>query len=100
MKMIVAMVANAQRNRMSWSEEFYGGGSAADVVLLYSDISRADFNAKSPTKKYIEVPEEDRGAHTGNEQGRRCARLLVPMYGTRDAALAWERHYASWMTEK
>ena len=64
-------------------------------MLLYTDISRAYFNAPAPQYKYIEIPEED--IRPGEDKSKICARLKVAMYGTRDAALAWENHYSSFL---
>ena len=49
---------------------------------MYSDISRAYFNAPAAEYRYIGLPEED----ARKEDGNNCARLKVAMYGTRDAA--------------
>ena len=43
--------------------------------------------------QFIEIPEEDRAP--GDDY--RCARLKVAMYGTRQAAQAWENHYSEWL---
>ena len=41
------------------------------------------------------MPEED--VKPGEDGKKICARLKVAMYGTRDAALAWEKHYSSFL---
>jgi len=51
MKMIIANVAEAQAERYRWSEDYLKKNEAGDVVLLYSDTSRAYFNAKAPANK-------------------------------------------------
>ena len=60
------------------------------ICLLYTDISRAYFHAPAKDEKYIELP----GEEWGNDHPRECGRLLVSLYGTRDAAHNWEEAYA------
>ena len=72
---------------------------------MYSDRSMAYANARAPADKYMEVPEEDEEAYSnedreGNNMQKKCAMLLVATYGTRDAALAWGKHVAEWITTK
>ena len=59
--------------------------------VLYIDVSRAYFYAKSVRPTYIKIPAED---PRSGEQGT-CGRLLMSMYGTRDAALNWHEEYSS-----
>ena len=66
---------------------------------MFTDISRAYFNAPAPQHKYIEIPEEDAEQDEKDTQTKQCAKLKVAMYGTRDAALAWEKHYSSFLEE-
>ena len=58
--------------------------------LIYSDVSRAYFYAKSLQPVYVQLPDEDR--EPGDEN--RCGRLLMSMYGTRDAEQNWASEYA------
>ena len=58
--------------------------------LLYADVSRAYFYAKAVRPVYVQLPQED--LEEGDEQ--RCGRLLMSMYGTRDAAQNWAFEYA------
>ena len=53
-----------------------------DYKLLYLDVSRAFFYAKA-------LPDED--IEAGDEH--RCGKLLMSMYGTRDAAINWHHEY-------
>ena len=58
--------------------------------IIYIDISRAYFYAKSVRPTYVKLPAED--PKSSDESC--CARLLMSMYGTRDAALNWHEEYA------
>ena len=58
--------------------------------LMYADVSRAYFYAKAKRPVYVKLPEED--LEEGDEH--RCGRLLMSMYGTRDAALNWSLEYS------
>ena len=53
--------------------------------IMYADVSRAYVYAKAVRPVYVKLPDEDR--EEGDEA--RCGKLLVSMYGTRDAALNW-----------
>ena len=57
--------------------------------LPYADVSRAYFYAKAVRPVYVKLPEED--IEAGDET--RCGKLLMSMYGTRDAALNWALEY-------
>ena len=59
--------------------------------MLYAVVSRAYFYAKAIRPVYVKLPEED--LEEGDEQ--RCGRLLMSMYGTRDAAMNWAAEYTS-----
>ena len=59
--------------------------------VLYIDVSRAYFYAKSIRPTYIKLPEED--ARSG-EPGL-VGRLKYSMYGTRDAAQNWAEEYSA-----
>ena len=58
--------------------------------MIYIDISRAYFYAKSVRPTYVKLPAED----PRSSDPTCCARLLMSMYGTRDAALNWHEEYA------
>ena len=51
MKMIVAKVADAQWDGRRWCDKYFGGGVQDDVVMLYTDVSRAYFNAPAQKKQ-------------------------------------------------
>merc|ERR1712127_541761 len=57
-------------------------GRREGVRLMYADVSRAYFYAKAVRPVYVKLPEED--IETGDEG--RCGKLMMSMYGTRDAA--------------
>ena len=61
---------------------------------MYADVSRAYFYAKAKRPVYVKLPEED--TEPGDEN--RCGRLLMSMYGTRDAALNWSFEYSETLT--
>ena len=61
------------------------------LKLLYADVSRAYFYAKAVRPVYVKLPDEDREA---GEEGK-CGRLLMSMYGTRDAAVNWSAEYTA-----
>ena len=50
---------------------------------MYADVSQAYFYAKAVRPVYVKLPAED--LELGDEH--RCGKLLMSMYGTRDAAL-------------
>ena len=58
--------------------------------MIYIDISRAYFYAKSVRPTYVKLPAED----PRSSDPTCCGRLLMSMYGTRDAALNWHEEYA------
>ena len=55
--------------------------------IMYADVSRAYFYAKAVRPVYVKLPVEDR--EEGDEA--RCGKLLMIMYGTRDAAFNWSQ---------
>ena len=57
--------------------------------IMYADVSRAYFYAKAVRPVYVQLPDEDK--EEGDEA--RCGKLLMSMYGTRDAALNWSQEY-------
>jgi hypothetical protein len=63
--------------------------------IMYADVSRAYFYAKAVRPVYVKLPDEDR--EEGDEA--RCGKLLMSMYGTRDAALNWSQEYTRTLVE-
>ena len=61
----------------------------AEPGCLYADVSRAYFYAKAVRPVYMKLPAKD--LEPGDEH--RCGKLLMSMYGTRDAALNWATEY-------
>ena len=59
--------------------------------MLYIDISRAYFYTRSIRPTYVKLPAED---ERSGEEGI-CAKLLMSMYGTRDAANNWSAEYTA-----
>ena len=59
------------------------------LKLMYADVSRAYFYAKAIRPVYVQLTEED--LEDGDEG--KCGKLLMSMYGTRDAALNWSAEY-------
>ena len=53
------------------------------------DVKKAHINPKCEEDVYIELPEE-----AGCPPGM-CGKLVYWLYGCRQAASAWERHYAN-----
>ena len=66
-------------------------GRGKGVSLMYADVSRAYFYAKAVRPVYVRLPEEDTGP---GDEGK-CGKLMMSMYGTRDAALNWALEYGS-----
>ncbi len=103
-RILLAMTAVAQYDIDAWgpvgevsdTDEGYHAREYSNVAILYSDISRAYFNAAAQEDKYIELPEEDRTPQDGPNA---CGKLKVSMYGTRDAAANWEACYSEWLTK-
>ena len=58
--------------------------------IIYIDISRVYFYAKSVRPTYVRLPAED----PRSSDPECCGRLLMSMYGTRDAAQNWHEEYA------
>ena len=52
-KMIVAKVAEAQWDKEKWQQGYRRKYGQQEIVILYSDISRAYFNAKKKTQRQI-----------------------------------------------
>ena len=67
-------------------------GSADPLKLLFIDVKRAYFYAKSKKPVFVQLPDED--ALEGH-----CGRLERSMYGTRDAASNWEAEYTKGLAE-
>ena len=51
--------------------------------MMCADLSRVYFYAKAVRPVYVNLPDEDR---TGGDE-QMCGRLVMSMYGTRDAAM-------------
>ena len=66
-----------------------------EYKLLYADVSRAYFYAKALRPVYVRIPQEDlKPGNTGL-----CGKILLSMYGTRDAAQNWHEEYAKTLTD-
>ena len=50
---------------------------------MYADVSRVYFYAKAVRPVYVRLPEEDVGP---GDEGK-CGKLMMSVYGARDAAL-------------
>jgi len=66
-------------------------GRAHDLMLDFIDVRRAFFHAPCRREVYVELPAED------SEPGM-CGKLVMAMYGTRDAPQNWEFEYTDFMT--
>ena len=64
--------------------------SSKKVKLMYADVSRAYFYAKAARPVYVQLTDEDKGP---GDEGM-CGRLVMSMYGTRDAAVNWAAEYS------
>ena len=64
--------------------------SNRSMDLMYANVSRAYFYAKTVRAVYVKLLEEDQ--EEGDEG--KCGRLKMSMYGTRDAALNWASEYS------
>ena len=53
--------------------------------MMHADVSRPYFFAKAVRPVYVELPEKDKEFGDQNK----CGRLVMSMYGTRDAAINW-----------
>ncbi|MBN71658.1 MAG: hypothetical protein CME32_20555 [Gimesia sp.] len=69
--------------------------SGRHMRLMYADVSRAYFYAKAVRPVYVRLPQED--AQDGDEG--KCGKLIMSMYGTRDAALNWSTEYTATLKE-
>ena len=65
--------------------------SNRDMELMYADVSRAYFYAKAVRPVYVDLPSEDKGP----EDEQSCGKLVMSMYGTRDAAVNWALEYTA-----
>ena len=72
------------------SEAMTEGKNYKKKKVSFVDISRAHFHSPVTRDIFVELPPEE--ARPGY-----CARLNKAMYGTRDAAAAWEAHYTQVM---
>ena len=64
--------------------------------MMYADVSRAYFYAKAFRPVYVRLSDEDRAE--GDEQ--MCGRLVMSMYGTRDAATNWAAKYTETLLQE
>ena len=64
-----------------------------DSTILIVDVRRAYFYAAATRRIFVELPDEDR--QPGDDD--KCGLLLQSLYGTRDAALNWERELGGFM---
>ena len=62
-----------------------------DNKVLYIDVCRAYFYAKAVRPTYIKLPSED---PRSSEEGL-VGKLMMSMYGTRDAAQNWAEEYSA-----
>ena len=62
-------------------------GMKLDIV----DVRRAYFYAKAVRNVFVKLAPED----TGPGEEEMCGELVYSMYGTRDAALNWQREFTS-----
>ena len=67
-----------------------------DQVVLIVDVRRAYFYARATRRVFIQLPEED---WEPGDEGR-CGLLLQSLYGTRDAALNWERELEDFLAQE
>ncbi|CAE8646723.1 unnamed protein product, partial [Polarella glacialis] len=63
------------------------------LKIQFIDIRKAHFCAKATRLVYVDLPKEDPSYEEGF-----CARLLMSMYGTQDAAQNWEAEYTDCLT--
>ena len=68
------------------------GSKRGGMKIEFIDVRISSFQAKAIREVYVELPEED------YEEGM-CGILINAMYGTRDAALNWEKAYSGFMEE-
>ena len=80
LKLLISMAASKQKQ-------------GKDLKLMFNDVSRAYFYAKSRRKIFVQLPDEDKEP----EDEGMCGELLLSMYGTRDAAQNWEAEYSSFL---
>ena len=92
-KLIISLVAKAQRDPESWFG-WREHGANDQIAMMHTDISRAYFHAPSKEEKYVELPSE-----MWRSEYPEYGRLSVSQYGTRDAAANWGDAYAKVLTE-
>ena len=85
---MMALAAIGHFDPASWQTSH-----ADPIVVLYTDISRAYFNAPVKSDKYVVIPDEDMEDGDIGKYGKPNSSL----YGTREAATNWEKHYSEWM---
>ncbi len=59
--------------------------------IMVNDVSRAYFHAAAQREVDVEIPKED----DRRQNGKKCGRLNLSMYGTRDAAQNWQQRYST-----
>ena len=64
-------------------------GRKKGVSMMYADVSLAYLYAKAVRPVYVQLPEEEMAE--GDES--RCGKLMMSMYGNRDAAFNWALEY-------
>ena len=57
---------------------------------MVNDVSTAFFHTKATREVFVQLPENDQ--QPGEE--KRCGRLSLSMYGTRDSAMNWQEEYS------
>ena len=70
--------------------------SREGAEMMYADVSRAYFYAKAVRPVYVKLPDEDKGE--GDDE--MCGRLMMSMYGTRDAAINWAAEYTETLLQE
>ena len=58
MRTLISKVADGQLDKSRWCTVYFDKNKYQTVTLLYTDISRAYFNAPAPKHKYIEITED------------------------------------------
>ena len=92
-KYLLAKLAGREHHRRQ--AENARAGREDDWVMLHIDVHRAYFYAKAKREVYVELPEEEQDPNGP----RQCGKLLKAMYGTRDAAQAWQEEYEETLKE-
>ena len=91
LKLLITKLADREKQRMDQEED---PESDEATILIHIDVHRAYFNAKAREDTYVEVPVEDQ-----TEEYKVCGLLKKAMYGTRQAASAWQGEVEEAMSE-